>query len=436
MRPRLASTLVSLAVAVALSACDFHTSDPPLTGLVLVTIDTLRADRLGCYGHRAGTSPRIDALAARSLVYDHAYAHTPWTPPSHASILTGKLPPAHGLRQLWGDSLSPANTTLAQVLSGAGFATAAFVSSTTLRREVGLDRGFRLYDDLRAARLKQLAERPGDKTTDALLAWLDAHARERFFVWVHYFEPHGPYEHHPEYDAAARQTGIDPPDGKDDLASLLYRYDSEIFFDDAQVGRVLDRLNALGIAGTTAVVLTADHGEHFGEHGLFGHLGVYEQVLRVPLIIYDPRRSARPERIASVAAHVDTFPTVLRLLGEEGPATAHGRLLPPFASAAGGRPLYAEHADARTLAFALREDDWKLIAWGWPELAPPVRRELYDLASDPAEQRDVKAAAPERTDAMTRRLAEYRTAPPNAPRLHVTPDPSVAEKLRSLGYVE
>ena len=238
-----------------------------------------------------------------------------------------------------------------------------------------------------------------------------------------------------EYDAAARRVGIDPPNEGGGLAATTYAYDSEVFAVDVQVGRVLDRLRALGIDGTTGVILTSDHGEHFGEHGLFGHLGVYEAVLKVPLVVHDPRR-ARAERIASVVAHVDIFPTVLALLDTVGPVLPHGRAVPPYAVVTSSSALYAEHADARTLAFALREGPWKLVAWRWPDGQDPARRELFDLDDDPAELRDRAAEDPIRVRAMSERLASQRVSPPGVPRLRVTPEPDVAEQLRSLGYIE
>ena len=160
--------------AIVLAGCTSRPVDTPLRSLVLITIDTLRSDHLGCYGYAGrATSPRIDALAADSLVYERAYAHTPWTPPSHASILTGKLPPEHGLRQLWNDALDRSQVTIAEVVRDAGFATAAFVSAAPLRRAVGLARGFSRYDDGRVRGLGAAAERAGEKTTDALFGWLD-----------------------------------------------------------------------------------------------------------------------------------------------------------------------------------------------------------------------------------------------------------------------
>jgi arylsulfatase A-like enzyme len=272
--------------------------------LLIVTIDTLRADRIGAYGYAAGRTPAIDRLAARGVRFDRAFAPAPITLTSHASLLTGLYPPGHGARHN-GMRVAPGVGTLAEILKAHGFATGAFVGAFPLDRRFGLDRGFDLYSDTmpRAPDGRVQNERPGDEVVDAARAWLaNLAGREQspFFLWLHLFEPHAPYVADPARGPAGRSLPASD------------RYDDEIARADGLVGRIVEVLGAR--AASTLVVFTSDHGEAFGEHGEIAHsVFVYDTTLRVPLIVAGPGIQAGLVAAGAVSL-VDVVPTVLDLL--------------------------------------------------------------------------------------------------------------------------
>jgi len=387
---------------------------PSARNLVIVTIDTLRADRVGGYGYAAARTPAMDALVRRGVRFDRAFATAPITLPSHASLFTGRYPPGHGARHN-GIRLDPQTPVLADALSKAGFATGAFVAAFPLDRRFGLNKGFGTYGD-RMPRLsdgRQANERPGDAVVGEALQWLERNRSGRFFLWVHLFEPHAPYGNAADPERVRR--------------SAQARYDDEVAEADRQVGRLID---ALGVnAATTIVVLASDHGEAFGEHGEIGHsLFVYDTTLRVPLIMAGPAVPAGRAVVEPVTL-IDVAPTVLRLLGVTGfdgdgvdlkPAIDGGSLR--------GRELYAE-SFAPLLDFGwsalrtVRADDWKYIA------AP--RAELYNVENDAAEIHDVAVAHAARAGALAQRVDRYS----GAEIANVSPqDPEAASRLRALGY--
>src|SRR4051812_34400816 len=258
MRSVAVFALASLVLAVGCRAPSSRSSPPDRPNVLLVTIDTLRADHVGCYGYTNASTPTIDALAKRGVRFETAVAHVPLTGPSHASILTGQIPLGHGFRNNSGFTLSPQVKTAAETFRAAGYRTAAFVSGFPLDRRFGFDRGFDTYDDHlpkgNDRRRTPCVERFADATTDAVLRWLQTPSpapSAPFFLWVHYYDPHAPYE--PPGDLAQRFR--DAP------------YDGEIAFADAQLGRLLATLEASGALARTLVLATADHGESLGEHG-------------------------------------------------------------------------------------------------------------------------------------------------------------------------
>jgi arylsulfatase A-like enzyme/Tfp pilus assembly protein PilF len=380
--------------------------------VLLVTIDTLRADRLGSYGWADARTPVLDALARRGVRFARAYASAPITLTSHATILTGRYPPGHGGRHN-GVAMRAEPPVLAARLKEAGFHTAAFVSAFPLDRRFGLARGFDVYDDElpRAADGRPANERPGSLTIDRALAWLRSRpAPARLFVWVHLFEPHAPY-------------GTPAAGG----ASASQRYDGEIATADREIGRLLDAWPALD---RTLVVATADHGEAFGEHGETGHsIFVYDATLHVPLIVAGP--GAIPGAVIDAPVTLaDLAPTIAGWLGVPAldPDGIDVRPLldgvPPAS-----RALYAE-SFAPLLDFgwaplrSLRRDGLKVIA------AP--RPELYDLAADPNEERNVIEA---RSDVARGLLAQVdRISGPSLPAGPTAADPDALARLRALGY--
>jgi choline-sulfatase len=347
--------------------------------LVLVTLDTLRADHLGCYGDAAAETPNLDTLAGQGVRFAHASSQVPLTLPSHTTILTGLLPPHHGVRNNGAAPLAAGTPTLATVLAGAGYRTAAFVGAFVLDHRFGLDRGFAVYDDEieRPADASWLleAQRPGDQVVDRALAWLGADDARPFFLWVHLYDAHAPYNPPSPY----RERHPGKP------------YDGAVAFADAQVGRLLAALTARGLDGSTVVAITADHGESLGEHGELTHgLLLYEPVLAVPLLLRAPGLAAR--RVDTPVSLVDLAPSLAGLLGRQLPAPPGGALdgrdLSP-ALLAGREPAPAElYAETRypevfgwSPLFALRRRELKYIAAPHPE--------LYDLQSDPQEARNL-----------------------------------------------
>jgi len=424
--PRLTRVIgLLLLVAGACLACRrAATPASGTTNVLLITIDTLRADRLGCYGYAQASTPTLDALAARGVRFATAVTHVPLTGPSHASILTGLTPLGHGFRDNGGFVLPARVGTAAEAFGQAGYQTGAFVSGFPLDRRFGLNRGFETYDDHlprgNDRRRTPYVERFADATTDAALRWIDKSASgphpKPFLAWVHYYDPHAPYE--PPGDLAERFRGSP--------------YDGEIAFVDRQIARLLAALEKAGSLGRTLVLVTADHGESLGDHGEGTHgLFVYDATLRIPWIMAGPGIGAG-RVTTTVARGIDVFPTLLDYAGLPARPDIEGRSLRP---AAEGR----EMADAPVYAESLypeREYGWApLHAWRTAQFkfieAP--RPELYDLATDANEAADRVTQDPARAGELRTKLhAALSRAVPSA---DAAVDPETAERLAALGYV-
>ena len=390
------------------------------SNVLLVTIDTLRADRLGCYGYAGASTPVLDALAARGVRFATAIAHVPLTAPSHASILTGLTPLRHGVRDN-GDFVLPDRIpTLAEAFHDAGYRTAAFVSGFPLDRRFGLARGFDTYDDRlphgEDRRRAAYVERSADQTTAAVGSWLEGGTASPWFLWVHYFDPHSPYE--PPPDFAARFAGRP--------------YDGEVAFVDAQIGVLLGLLEAKGLASRTRVLVTADHGESLGEHGEETHgVFLYESTLRVPWLMAGPG-IASGRVPATVARGIDVAPTLLDLAGIPPRAPMEGRSLGPAlrGEAMPDQPAYAESL------FARRRLGWApLHAWRTArfKLIDAPRPELYALDMDAGEMRDRSVEQRDVVDALRRQLRAALAARP--PEAGADSGPDAGERLRALGYL-
>jgi choline-sulfatase len=426
-----ASMLTAALVVSACSGTPPSTSTTPAASaridtIVLVTIDTLRADRLGAYGWTAGRTPAFDALAARGVRFDRAYATAPITLTSHASLMTGLAPPRHGARHN-GMRLRTASPTLAERLKASGWTTGAFVAAFPLDRRFGLDRGFDVYSDTlpRGADGRPLNERSGAVVVDEALGFLRTRPPGRpLLLWVHLFEPHAPYESGPlPFAAAEARGGVLPP--------VSQRYDHEIARADAEVQRLVTALEPQ--RASTLFIVTSDHGEAFGDHGEIGHsVFVYDTTLRVPLVITGPgvRSQSANATIGDAVSLVDVMPTLLDLVGLNATdidgvsmrPLLEGRALAP-------RALYAE-SFAPLLDFGwsplrtLREGDRKYIAAPKPE--------LYDLAADAGETRNLVA---DRADEAKTLAARVEALSPST----LTPGDAPASgdrgRLQSLGYL-
>jgi arylsulfatase A-like enzyme/Tfp pilus assembly protein PilF len=411
-----------VALALAAAGAWWTTTRPGRRpNILLVTIDTLRADRVGAYGYALAATPVLDGLARRGVRFDQAEASIPLTGPSHATILTGHYPPVHGVRDNVVFPLDARHPTLATHLQREGYRTAAFVAAYPVAASFGFAQGFDSFDEgFHESPLPgEGAERPANEVADAALKWMAANESPPFFLWVHFYDPHTPY--HPPAEYASAFPGRP--------------YDGEVAFTDAQLGRVLDGLRARGRADDTVVAVVADHGESLGEHGEQTHaILVYESTLRVPLLLAGPGlpggRVVR-DRVGTV----DVMPTLLSLadvgvpdglLGRDlGPALRGERLAP--------QPLYAESLFGRlncrwASLRVLFDGDWKLIEGREPE--------LFDLARDPGETKDRAAEEPRRLGQMRAalRAAMARMAPAGDSARIVAISPEQVEKLRSLGY--
>ncbi len=415
--------------AAALTLLSLSCSPGPPRHLLLITIDTLRPDHLGSYGYTRPTSPALDRLAAEGIVFERAYGTASWTLPSLASVMTAHYPSTHGCRHN-SSRLPPGMKTLAGHLDGAGFRTGAVVSHVFLDPRYGLDRGFADYDDELVLATPADSHRvvSSPEITEKALAWLEERRRQgtqRWFLWLHYFDPHQDYLRHP---GTTEVFGSEPMD----------RYDGEIAFTDAHIGRVLDALETLDFANRTLVFVVSDHGEAFGEHGQTGHrLTLYDEELRVAMLVRSP--GIAPGRATQPVSLVDVAPTALELLGlppaEQAPGSS---LVPALRGEAQERgPLLAEMRSflSRDRVQALVSGEWKLVLWAGRE------PRLYHLAGDPGERHEVAAQHPdvvreldlERAE-LVARAAELAPEDESMPPLRLPAE--IQRRLRALGYAE
>ncbi|MBA3638346.1 MAG: sulfatase-like hydrolase/transferase, partial [Acidobacteriota bacterium] len=410
--------VVAALVLIAAAGCSDEPSAKPASppasqtarNFILITVDTLRADRVGAYGDRAARTPAMDGLASRGTRFANAFAAAPITLPSHATMLTGRYPPGHGARHN-GMRVDAAVPTIAEVLSKQGFATAAFVGAFPLDRRFGLDRGFAAYGDQmpRTSDGRPSNERAGSAVVDEALAWLASHRTERFFLWVHLFEPHAPY-------GDARRGG-----------ATAVRYGEEITEADRQIGRLIDSLGEA--AASTLIAVTSDHGEAFGEHGEIAHsIFVYDTTLRVPWILAGP--GVEPRAIDAPVSLVDLAPTAMALLGA-GHFDADGITLDAALRGATipDRTLYAE-------SFApLLDFGWSPLravrAGGWKYIAAP-KPELYHLTEDRGETRNAILEGADRARSLDTSVSRY-----SSDQLPVSRDidREANARLQALGYV-
>jgi len=399
---------------------------PAPLNILLVTFDTARADRFGAFGAPAGATPAVDALAARGVAFEQAVSPVPLTLPAHASLFTGTYPPSHGVRENGGRSLAADRLTLAEILHDAGYATGAFVGAYVLDARWGLAQGFDTYSgsfDATAADVLSLADlsRTADRVVDDAIAWLETVDGRPFFAWVHLYDPHAPYTPPAEY---SRRFPNDP-------------YAGEIAFADAQLGRLLSFLDRRTPRDRLLVIVAGDHGEAFGEHGETGHgLLLYGESLHVPLVLSGGPLAPASRRIAEPVSLVDVLPTVCELAGLPVPAAAQGRSLGALNRSASREktpvPIYAETLYPGRFGWSelrsLRVGDWHLIQ--------SSENELYDLADDPHETRDLAAAKPAELRETVRSLAGLRAkleSGPAAASEAVALDE--AARLRALGYL-
>ena len=401
----------------------------PVSRVVVVTLDTTRADRLGCYGYAGGTSPHLDALAAESALFEHAVSPVPTTLPAHSSLFTGLYPQDHGVRYNLVYRLGPEAVTLAELLRDAGFATAGFPAAHVVTEGFGLEQGFQSYpgppklDDLGSHERQILASNGirASEIVDRAIAWLDAHeAAPKSFVWVHLYDAHAPYEPPFPYSSTFRE----------------HPYDGEIAYADAQLGRLLERLRSSPQWKGTLVVVAADHGEGLHDHRERYHANLlYETTQHVPLIVRAP--GARARRVAEPVSLVDLMPTILEYAGLPARSGLRGRSLAP---ALEGRTLEPHPVYFESLAGSLNYgwEELRGVRSGSSKLIESRTPELFDLAQDPGETDDLSARDPARLDALRATLAELEpslSATPTAEAVQDIVEPDTQAFLASLGYV-
>ncbi len=430
--PLIVLLLLAVAPVAANQRPPAHSADPSAhhpsghDNILLITVDTLRADHLGCYGYKNVHTPAIDALARDGVLFPMAISQVPLTLPSHAAILTGTYPFHNGLQDFTAPPLSDKFRTLAEAFHDHGYATGAVVSSFVLDRSWGLARGFDYYDDHFAGSsyLKKnlaLVERRADASVNAGIAWLAAHHSRPFFFWLHLYDPHSPYDPPEPFYSQYRD----------------HEYDGEIAYADSQLARLIAWLKRAGLYQQTSIVLLSDHGESLGEHGEKEHgFFIYNSTVHVPLIVKPAAGASRNWRATTAPVEsIAVAPALLRAAGISDPVQKQFDS-PGLSPAASGRP-----------PAAYSETFYPFSSFGWSPLhgletekyhyidAP--RAELYSPSSDPAEDRNLQsgqgAVAVVLKDELKKRIQEH--APDSAPASGGNLDDDAAAKLRALGYM-
>jgi arylsulfatase A-like enzyme len=462
--------LAAALALLALAACGDERRPAPAaasiagngTSVLMVTIDTLRADHLGAYGYGRNTSPAIDALARRGTTFEQAYTYWPKTRGSMVMMFTGKLPSQNGYAKTH-PMLLDFNPTIAAVLKQAGYATAAVVDNPNVAAQHGYSKGFDRYRETwEETALATETDRTRAMTADAVRFIAEAGAERPFFLWIHYVNPHAPYTPPPPFDSAfldgASEGGPRLPlvpgfhggipqqwaaPGRDRLGYYVAQYDGEIATVDREVGRVIEALDASGAAARTLVVLTSDHGESLGEHDYYFDHGedLFDPSLRVPLIIAQPGAPAGV-RSASLASTLDVFPTILDAVKVSYPPDLAGRsLLPIVEGRAGAEREHLFAQNERHLAGVV-DTRFKLVE---APAGEGVRRALYDRKLDPGEERDASRSQPAARQSHGAELDAFqeqaeREWEATRRRLGETKGPAkmtaeACEKLKTLGYV-
>jgi choline-sulfatase len=461
VRTAIAGALFTLLLPLVAQGAGAPDSPPakaiPPRSLLLISLDTTRADHLHCYGYPLPTSPALDRLASEGLLFENVFTQAVNTGPSHVTIFTGLLPMGHQVR-FNGVPLSPEFETLTSLLAKSGYRTGAFVSGyTLLASQCGLNRGFEVYDDAFTTQ-----DRRGAETVDRALAWLKGLPADKpYFLFVHLFDPHGKYEPPPGFADKFRTTIKYEPIASVDLipdyqrfelpgggvsldpGDYIARYDGEIAYADSQIRRLLEEVGEKPV-----VIFTSDHGETLVERSPYFSHGarLNEEAIRVPLIIRAPGQAPKGKRISGIARLVDLLPTALALLGQPPPPKLVGRSLLPFARLGAippGATVVTEGRAApmtvgdqrlifppRGLIFSARDNRYKLI--DYPTSAGSVY-ELFDLEKDKGEKQGTFGLQTARVSTVYQALDLYLVSGhlPDPPDL----DEEAKKKLRSLGYV-
>lgn len=437
--------LVMLAGVVAIVATWWMTGQRRGDNVVIIIIDTLRADSLGCYGFQQPTSPNIDALASESILFEQAVSCAPTTLPSVTAMMTSTYPVANNVRYNGGFRVSDSSITLAEILQQAGYKTAAFIGGYPLVSNRNLDQGFDVYDDDISAsskecgeRVKNPAQEPLERTAfdvnERAFEWLDKVKNDRFFLVVHYYDVHWPYEPCSPYDE-----------------KFEHPYLGEIAYTDEQTGKLLDKIRDLGLGNNTLIVLTSDHGESLGAHQEITHgEHIFDATVKIPLIMHHRKRIPKGRRIGTMVRNIDIMPTILDFLDIPGSPHSQGSsLLAALSGELKENPILLEtmllfykgkkRGIPPTTTMGLRTSEWKLVSLTWEEDGIPGRSDaLYDLTRDPLETFNVIDENPDVSSRMLDEMQQMIQAYSNqdVPKGHrIEMDDKTRKNLKSLGYL-
>jgi arylsulfatase A-like enzyme/Flp pilus assembly protein TadD len=421
--------LLAALVLLPLFAYGAPPADVP-PNIVFITIDTVRADHLGCYGYKLIETPHLDALATGGVRFANAYTPVPITLPAHSVMLTGTYPMRTGMHDFSGNRLNSSQPTLATLLRARGYATGAVVGSAVLDSRFGLNRGFDFYyDHFDFSRLDErnidAMMRPGSEVVDHALGWLDGNHRKPFLLWIHLYDAHYPYNPPAPYLQKYRTQP----------------YDGGIAFVDAQVGRVVSYLKTKGIYDGTLIVVAGDHGEGLGEHGEKTHgFFIYDDTLHVPLIFKLPSGLARRKPVVDEPANLaDLLPTILEFAGTKRPNELQGRSLVPAMEAKTVAAPVDNYAETYLPRIHFNWSELRGVRFRQYHFIDAPRPELYDLSSDPHELTNLYTAKPAISNAMRKRLeqliARYTPSLGEKTSESTGLDPALVERLKSLGYV-
>jgi arylsulfatase A-like enzyme/cytochrome c-type biogenesis protein CcmH/NrfG len=419
--------LIFLLLAGLLAPASFAAAPPTKPpNVVVITIDTLRPDHLGCYGYKQIRTPNIDALAASGIRFERAYTSVPVTLPSHTTIFTGTYPIYSGMHDFAANKLGATQPTLASVLKDHGYVTGAVVASAVLDSRFGLNRGFDFYyDHFDFSRLDESnideMERPGNVVADVTLDWLSKNYQKKFFLWMHLYDPHYPYRPPAPYNK----------EYKDHL------YDGEIAFADAQVGRIIRFLKDKGIYQNTLIVLSGDHGESLGEHGEKTHgFFIYNSTLHVPLIFHMPGPAGYVSVSSDLVNLADLMPTVLNVLSIEVPPVVQGRSLVTVLSHSAKPELTKLYAETFLPRLHFNWSELRSVETAHYHFIDAPKPELYDLMKDPGETQNLytqkKAVSEEMRAQLVGLIQKYGAGQELAQKTGL--DPALMERLKSLGY--
>ncbi len=405
--------------------CTAWADNDSKVNVLFITFDTTRADHIGCYGYKKIKTKNIDNLANEGCLFEKAFSPVPLTFPAHVTMFTGRYPITHGVKNNGTYALSDSANTLPEILKKQGYKTAAFISAYILDRRFGLDQGFDVYDDDLTTNIEPKLvqkERRADTVTNAAIKWLERGGKDKFFLWVHYFDPHDAYQPPPPF---SKEYAENP-------------YDGEIAYADYWLGKLLGKLSELGIKDNTLIILAGDHGEGLGDHNERTHgIFLYEYAIWIPLIISYPKTLPKSKRISSLVRLIDLSPTILDMLSIKIPEDMQGVSLLPLMT---GKKKSLDLVLYCETEYTKSSHNWSPLEGirtkGWKYIFAPIK-ELYNLEKDTGEKKNLFKKEKKMAEKMENLFAEVKKkiTPEETPSTTLAMDEQTREKLKSLGYV-